>query len=109
MIRNYFIARKPGTDIAGRVDLVLRRLGNPEPPLNLAAVRQLLGLELRIYPTDDKESSLEAVSKIMASTMHVYRRQPLLVEAIRRFDLSAPYLSKWRSIVLVLGQSKILG
>ncbi len=100
MIRNHFIARKPGTDIAERVDLVLRKLGNPEPPLNLAAVRRLLGLELRFYPTDDKEFSLEAVSKIMVSTMHVYRRQLLLIEAIRRFDLSALYLSKWRSIFL---------
>lgn len=100
MIRNHFIARKLGTDIAERVDLVLRKLGNPEPPLNLAAVRRLLGLELRFYPTDDKEFSLEAVSKIMVSTMHVYRRQLLLIEAIRRFDLSALYLSKWRSIFL---------
>ncbi len=100
MIRNHFIARKPGTDIAERVDLVLRKLGNPEPPLNLADVRQLLGLELRFYPTDDKEFSMEAVSKIMVSTMRVYRRQLLLIEAIRRFDLSALYLSKWRSIFL---------
>ena len=100
MIRNHFIARKPGTDIAERVDLVLRKLGNPEPPLSLAEVRQLLGLERRYYPTDDKEFSLEAVSKIMVSTMHVYRRQLLLIEAIRRFDLSALYLSKWRSIFL---------
>ena len=74
MIRNHFIARKPGTDIAERVDLVLHKLGNPEPPLNLDAVRRLLGLELRFYPTDDKEFSLEAVSKIMVSTMRVYRR-----------------------------------
>lgn len=100
MIRNHFIARKPGTDIAERVDLVLRKLGDPEPPLNLADVRQLLGLELRFYPTDDKEFSMEAVSKIMVSTMRVYRRQLLLIEAIRRFDLSALYLSKWRSIFL---------
>ena len=100
MIRNHFIARKPGTDIAERVDLVLRKLGNPEPPLNLAAVRQLLGLDLRFYPTDDNEFSMEAVSKIMVSRMHVYRRQLLLIEAIRRFDLSALYLSKWRSIFL---------
>ena len=100
MIRNHFIARKPGTDIAERVDLVLRRLGNPEPPLNLAAVRRLLGLERRFYPTDDQEFSLEAVSKIMVSTMRVYRRKLLLIEAIRRFDLSALYLSKWRSIFL---------
>ena len=100
MIRNHFIARKPGTDIAERVDLVLRKLGNPEPPLNLAAVRRLLELDLRFYPTDDNEFSMEAVSKIMVSRMHVYRRQLLLIEAIRRFDLSALYLSKWRSIFL---------
>ena len=90
MIRNHFIARKPGMDIADRMDLVLRELGNPEPPLNLAAVRRLLGLELRVYPTDDKEFSLEAVSKIMISTMRVYRRQLLLIEAIRRFDSQRP-------------------
>ena len=100
VIRNHFIARKPGTDIAERVDVVLRKLGNPEPPLNLAAVRQLLRLDLRFYPTDDKEFSLEAVSQLMVSKMHVYRRQLLLIEAIRRFDLSALYLSKWRSIFL---------
>ena len=40
-------------DIRKIVDRVLRDLGNPEPPLDLAQVRSLFELNLRYYSTAD--------------------------------------------------------
>lgn len=40
-------------DINGQVRRILRDLGNPEPPLNLADVRSLLSLDLQYYRSTD--------------------------------------------------------
>lgn len=40
-------------DISGQVQRILRDLGNPDPPLNLADVRSLLSLDLQYYRSTD--------------------------------------------------------
>jgi hypothetical protein len=40
-------------EIRGQVQRILRDLGNPEPPLNLADVRSLLSLDLQYYRSTD--------------------------------------------------------
>jgi len=40
-------------EIRAQVDRILRDLGNPEPPLNLADVRALLSLDLQYYSSTD--------------------------------------------------------
>lgn len=40
-------------EISGHVQRILRDLGNPEPPLNLADVRSLLSLDLQYYRSTD--------------------------------------------------------
>lgn len=40
-------------DIRDRIDRILRDLGNPAPPLDLADVRQLLSLDLRYYSSSE--------------------------------------------------------
>lgn len=40
-------------EIRDRIDRILRDLGNPEPPLELAEVRRLLSLDLRYYSSSE--------------------------------------------------------
>lgn len=47
------VAELEKREISGQVQRILRDLGNPEPPLNLADVRSLLSLDLRYYRSTD--------------------------------------------------------
>ena len=40
-------------DIQAQVDKILRGLGNPEPPLDLCNVRELLKLDIQFYSSTD--------------------------------------------------------
>jgi hypothetical protein len=47
------VGAKEQSDIDELVAKVLRDLGNPEPPLRLAVVRDLLTLDLKYYSSTD--------------------------------------------------------
>ena len=86
--KNYLIKEKTAHDIDERVERVLRGLGNPEPPLRLEDVRELLKLDRAYYTADDPSLIRETVSRIRVATIQVYQRPTLLLEAIKKF--SAP-------------------
>ena len=64
MAKNVVIPPKAAADIEERVDRVIRGLGNPEPPLRLEDVRELLRLDRRFYTAADTSAADEVVSKI---------------------------------------------
>lgn len=47
------VAELEKRDIGGQIQRILRDLGNPEPPLNLADVRSLLSIDLQYYRSTD--------------------------------------------------------
>jgi len=51
--KNVIIKTKNALDIDRKVERVLRDLGNPEPPLDLEVVRELLKLDLEYYTAKD--------------------------------------------------------
>ena len=48
MAKNRFLSDKTARDIDERVERVLRGLGDPEPPLRLEDVRELLNLDRKV-------------------------------------------------------------
>jgi Zn-dependent peptidase ImmA (M78 family) len=100
MIRNRFLSPKTAADIERRVDLVLRGFGDTRPPLNLYGVRKYLGLGLGFYADGHLGATRRTVSRIRIATLRTYRRPVLVAEAIRKYDLSALYLSEPRRILL---------
>jgi hypothetical protein len=87
-------------DIQIRTDKILRELGNPEPPLNLDNVRELLRLD-RGYFTGDTDGLLQAVvSKLKRGGKQIIERPMLLFDAIRKFDLRARYLPDRKHILI---------
>ena len=92
MAKNYLIKEKTAHDIDERVERVLRGLGNPEPPLHLEDVRELLKLDRVFYMADDPGLIRETVSKIRVATIQVFQRPMLLMDAIKKMSLQALYV-----------------
>ncbi len=100
MAKNLLLLPKTKIDIDKRVERVLRGLGNPEPPLRLEDVRDLLKLDLAFYTADDPSLAREAISRIRVGAIQVFKRPSLIVDAIRSFSLKALYLPDRKRIML---------
>lgn len=100
MAKNLLLLPKTQIDIDRRVERVLRGLGNPEPPLRLEDVRELLKLDLAFYTADDPGLAREAVSRIRVGAIQVFKRPSLIADAIRSFSLKALYLPDRKRIML---------
>ena len=64
MAKNVIIKTKNALDIDRKVERVLKDLGNPEPPLDLEVVRDLLKLDLAYYTAKDPGVLQEVISKM---------------------------------------------
>jgi uncharacterized protein DUF955 len=98
--KNHLLRPKTMQDIDQRIERVLRGLGNPEPPLQLEDVRELLKLDRVFYRADDPGLMRETVSRIRVVTIQVARRPMLLVDAIRKWSLQALYVPDKKRIML---------
>lgn len=93
-------------DIRKIVDRLLRDLGNPEPPLDLAQVRSLFELNLRYYSTADP-SFLQEVTHHLSMAGRELITQPMrLFEAIRKSGLKALWLPRSKSILIDQAEPK---
>lgn len=100
MARNRFLSAKTAADIDQRVERVLRGLGNPEPPLKLEEVRELLKLDVGFYTADDPSIARQTISRIRVATIQVFKRPSLLKEAIEALSLKALYIPDQKRILL---------
>jgi Zn-dependent peptidase ImmA (M78 family) len=98
--KNIILLPATKVDIDERIERVLRGLGNPEPPLRLEDVRELLKLDLAYYTASDPGIAREAVSRIRVAAIQVFNRPTLIIDAIRKFSLKALYLPDRRRIML---------
>lgn len=87
-------------DIDLQVAKILRGLGTPEPPLDLASVRALLSLDRGFYSSSDQSSIRESASRLIVAGKQVLKRPGILAEAIRKLDLRALYLPDRRRILI---------
>jgi len=99
-VKNTFLRESTALDISGRISRVLRGLGNPEPPLDLLEVRELLNLD-RVYYRGERDGVLaESISRIKIAGKQVLARPTLLLDAIRKLDLKALYIPDKKRILL---------
>lgn len=100
MARNRILKNATIADIDDRVERVLRGLGNPKPPLDLAQVRELLKLDRDFYAADDPSALQETISRLRVAGIQIFKRPSLLLEAIKSFSLQALYIPDQRRILL---------
>lgn len=100
-MKNIQLRSRTRTDIDDQVAKVLKGLGNPEPPLDLRLVRELLKLDLDYYSTTANDGLLrETVSRLKVAGKQVLQRPALLVDAVQKLSLKALYLPDQKRILL---------
>lgn len=99
-MENFRINSRTARDIDARVKKILRDLDDPEPPLTLELVRDILELDLKYYSTSDDSVLREKVHQIKMAGKQLLKRPSLLLDAVRKFDMSALYLHDQRRILI---------
>lgn len=99
-MRNQYLS--PGTEAAidKQVVKLLKGLGNPEPPLRLELVLELLKLDAQFYTTTEDGVFRETISRIRVGAIQVFKRPKLLLEAVTNSDLKALYIPDKKRILV---------
>lgn len=99
-MRNRFLDPYASADIDRFVAKVLADLGNPEPPLRLEEVRELLRLDKGFYSSTDDSMLNEVAHKLKIAGQQVLARPAILKDAIGKFGLKALLLPDRRRILI---------
>lgn len=99
-MRNVRLGPRTAADIDAQVAKLLRGLGNPEPPLDLRLVRELLQLDKAYYSTTDDSVLRQTLSRLRVAGRQVLQRPTLLSDAVRSLSLKALYLPDQKRILL---------
>jgi hypothetical protein len=99
-VKNVSLGHRTIADIDGQVDKILRGLGNPEPPVDLRVVRDLLKLDRGYYSITDDSLLRETFSRLKVAGLQVLLRPTILRDAVRSLSLKALYLPDQKRILL---------
>ncbi len=99
-MRNLYLSSGTEAAIDKQVVKVLKGLGNPEPPLRLELVYELLKLDAQFYTTTEDGVFRETVSRIKVGAKQILQRPMLLWEAISKADLKACYIPDKKRILI---------
>ncbi|MGF6812763.1 hypothetical protein OKW30_007980 [Paraburkholderia sp. Clong3] len=87
-------------DIERLVSKILRDLGNPEPPLHLDQVRDVLALDLKYYSTTDVGPLAEIAHRIKVAGKQLVARPGLMLDVLKKAKLSGLWLPDDRRIFI---------
>lgn len=82
------------------VDKILRDLGRPEPPLNLAMVRELLRLDRKYYSSTDVGPIAEFAHRIKVAGKRLAEDPRLILDVVKKAKLSGLWLPDDRKIFI---------
>lgn len=99
-MRNRLPDRYGIADIDRFVEKVRSDLGSPNPPLNLAMVRDLLHLDEGYYSSTDDTAISEVAHKLKVAGQQVLARPTILKEIVGKLGLKALLLPDRRRILL---------
>ncbi|KPH80808.1 MULTISPECIES: ImmA/IrrE family metallo-endopeptidase [Bosea] len=99
-MKNVSLRSRTVADIDSQVVKILKGLGNPEPPVDLRVVRELLKLDQGYYSTTDDSLLRETFSRLKVAGLQVLLRPTLLRDAVRSLSLKALYLPDQKRILL---------
>jgi len=87
-------------DINARIDRLLNDLGEPEPPLRLELVRELLRLDLKYYSASDPSYFQEISHKVRVGAKQILARPGLIFDVIKKAELAALFLPDTKRILI---------
>lgn len=94
------LTENEAAEIDAQVAKVLRGLGNPEPPLRLEEVRELLELDRKFYSSTNTDYVSETISRIRIAGKQIRLRPTILWDAIRKRDLKALWIPDRKRILI---------
>jgi hypothetical protein len=94
------VGPKEQRDIDSLVAKILRDLGNPEPPLRLELVRELLSLDLKYYSSTDVSPLAEYAHRIKVAGKQLVARPSLILDVLKKAKLSGLWLPDNRRIFI---------
>lgn len=97
---NLLLGERTARDIDSQVERILADLGQPEPPLRLEVVRDLLHLDRAYYSSGETTVLQETIHHIRVAGKQVLLRPTLLLEVIRKCDLKALWLPDRKRILI---------
>ena len=99
-MKNAVVGRLEAEDLRQQVRKVLRGLGNPEPPLRLEEVRELLRLDRQYYSSQDDGAVREFVSRVRVAGKQIIARPTLLWDVIKKAQISALWVPDRQRILI---------
>lgn len=99
-MQNTYLNERTARDIDKQVSKILKDLDNPEPPLRLEVVRELLRLDLSFYSSNDSGALAETVHRLMVAGKQIIGRPGLLVDAVRKWELKALWVPDRKRILI---------
>lgn len=94
------VGQYEASDIDKIVDRLLHDLGNPEPPLSLEMVREALKLDLKFYSSAEHSIIEEVTHRVKVGAKQILLRPGLIVDAIKKANLSALWMPDSRRILI---------
>lgn len=98
------IAKQNKKRVCDRIDKrtqkILNELGNPEPPLCLDTVRELLAMDRSYFSSDDDGILNKRFSRMKRAGKQILKRPSILKDAIKKFDLRALYIPDQKRIII---------
>lgn len=94
------IGERERADINAQVDKLLRGLGNPEPPLRLEDVRELLRLDRQYFSSSDDGVLREFISHVRVGAKQLLLRPTLLFDVVKKASLSALWIPDGKRILI---------
>lgn len=99
-MRSVQIGTRERGDIDAQVKKVLRGLGNPEPPIRLDDVRELLRLDRQYFSSADDSVLREFVSKVKIGAQQLFLRPTLIFDVVKKASVSAFWIPDGKRILI---------
>lgn len=99
-MQNRYLDERTARDIDKRITKILNDLDNPEPPLRLEQVRELLKLDFGFYSSSDTGAIAETIHRLKVAGKQVISRPSLLIDAIKKWELKALWVPDRKRILL---------
>lgn len=99
-MQNRFLDGRTERDIDKQVAKLLRDLGDPEPPLRLEIVRELLTLDRAYYSSSDGGVLADTVHRLKVAGKQVLRRPSILADVVKKLELKALWIPDRKRILI---------
>jgi len=99
-VTNLLLGERTAREIDEQVEKVLSDLGQPELPLRLEVVRELLRLDRAYYSSGETSVLQETIHHIRVAGKQVLRRPSLLLDVVRKCELKALWLPDRKRILI---------